>query len=479
MKAKKTLIGLAMLLLAWTLQSQSITFILDSIPDYTPAEDIIYLSSNLNNWKIGDPEYALHKNSEDNWEITVDKPDGYPWNSFYYYFTRGSHKTMVRDSVDLANGPSPQIFFTENDTISVRILNWYDNPNKPSTSSWNVSRISEDFPIPQLDRTRGISIYLPPDYNNSEESYPVIYLNDGQEAFDLYKAYNYEPDEWGIDEVLNEMASEGITVPIVVAIDHNGDKRLDELSPWLYTHSRFWGSPILGGEGDEYIDFITNTLKPYIDSTYRTLSDPDNTCIMGSSLGGLISIYGALKRPDVFRKAGLFSPAYEVSDSVWDFVRDIDKVHPMRLYQLVGKEETWAYINNVRKMDRELSDLGFFEDEIKYKIVEGGEHHKFVGTELRETYLWLFPEAVSSKEPILSNPDITVYPNPVSKTLYLDSSLPLDNSEVTIYTMTGAVVKNELIISSNQISIADLPKGMYILKISGTDINYQGRFVKE
>lgn len=395
MKAKKILLVLPMLILAITLQSQTITFILDSIPDYTPAEETIYLTSNLDNFSTPGPKYSFHRNSEDKWEITVAKPDGYPWSAFYYAFTRGGKNTIESDSHDLMINLRLISFPTSRDTtVSFTIENWYDKPGKPSSASWNVIRISEEFSMPQLNRTRGISIYLPPDYNVSNDFYPVVYLQDGQNAFDKYVSY-VPGKEWGIDEVLNEMASEGIKIPIVVAIDE-GIKRWDEYSPWVFRPGPFWGSILVGGEGDQYIDFIANTLRPYIDSTFRTLSDPDNNCIMGSSMGGLISLYGAMKRPDVFRKAGIFSPAYYV-DSVWDFVKDIEKVHPMRLYHLVGSVEGDVMIRNTEKMNIMLGDLGFSNEEIKYKLVEGGVHHEFLGDEFRETYLWLFPEAVSSK----------------------------------------------------------------------------------
>jgi predicted alpha/beta superfamily hydrolase len=88
----------------------------------------------------------------------------------------------------------------------------------------------------------------------------------------------------------------------VVAVD-NGPNRLDEYSPW---NNPAYG----GGQGDLYLDFPVQTLKPYVDTNYRTLPGRENTGIGGSSMGALIATYAALREPSVFGKVAAFSPAY-------------------------------------------------------------------------------------------------------------------------------------------------------------------------
>ena len=90
---------------------------------------------------------------------------------------------------------------------------------------------------------------------------------------------------------------------IVVAIDHGGTKRINEYCPY---DMEGFGK----GEGDQYLQFLVKTLKPYIDKNYRTKKDKENTYIAGSSMGGLISMYAVLKYPYVFGGAGVFSPAF-------------------------------------------------------------------------------------------------------------------------------------------------------------------------
>jgi predicted alpha/beta superfamily hydrolase len=127
--------------------------------------------------------------------------------------------------------------------------------------------MDENFFMPQLNRSRRIWLYLPPAYETSGLSYPVMYMHDGQNLFDVLTAYS---GEWEVDEALNTLASQGHKVPIVVGIDNGGTNRIGEYTPWSNPD---YG----GGDGDLYIRFIVETLKPYIDQHYRTLSDRSNT----------------------------------------------------------------------------------------------------------------------------------------------------------------------------------------------------------
>lgn len=327
--------------------------------------------------------------------------------------------------------------------------------------------------MPELGLDCNLYVYLPPDYNASGRSYPVIYAQDGVELFDDYESlYNYECK---MDETLNKMAAEGYEVPIVVATS-NWDDRNSILSPWDYTSAGVQYK----GAGKKYIEFLINTLKPYIDSAYRTLPGRENTGIIGASLGGLISFYAAIRRPDVFSKAGIYSPSYWVSDSIWTFVMDAEKIHPMRMYQLVGSDEGEVMVNPAIRMNGVLSDLGFSRDEITFRIVEGGVHHNSTwGPELRRTLLWLFPEQPSSKGEDNNLGNLAVYPNPARSTLHLDTPLPVEDVCIRIYNLTGEMVKSENFHTGNQIDVATLPPGIYMLRIAGNGINYWGKFVKE
>ena len=137
-------------------------------------------------------------------------------------------------------------------------------------------------------------IYLE-DYENSNDQYPVIYMHDGQNLFDELNAFG---TEWGVDETLN--AEQGKV--IVIGIDNGAEHRMAEYM--LHDHPEHGA-----GEGGRYLKDIVEALKPYVDSVLRTKSEKEHTCVAGSSMGGLISLYAGLLFPHVFGAIGVFSPA--------------------------------------------------------------------------------------------------------------------------------------------------------------------------
>jgi hypothetical protein len=205
-----------------------VTFIIDSLPEYTPLEDQIYIAGNFTGWDPGLPEYALQKNAENKWTITLQaQPQG---TVIQYKFTRGNWETVEKGP----NGEeiNNRIFtYGNGDTVRIIIYNWrQDGGGGTHTAADNVSVMDEDFYIPQLDRNRRIWIYLPPDYETSATAYPVLYMHDGQNLFDAATSF---AGEWEVDETLNELAGQGIAVPIVVGIDNGGTDRVGEYTPWI------------------------------------------------------------------------------------------------------------------------------------------------------------------------------------------------------------------------------------------------------
>jgi predicted alpha/beta superfamily hydrolase len=196
---------------------------------------------------------------------------------------------------------------------------------------------------PELGNTRDILVYLPPSYARTLRHYPVIYMHDGQNLFDATTSF---AGEWHVDETLERIGGEGIEA-IVVAIPNMGDQRLDEYTPFRDPHRG-------GGRGAAYLDFIVRTLKPDIDRRFRVRSERTHTGIMGSSLGGLISLYGFFRHPDVFGFAGVMSPA------LWFANRAIfDDVAPRsgwtgRVYLDIGTAEGRPQVRDARLMARLL-----------------------------------------------------------------------------------------------------------------------------
>ncbi|HOX17186.1 MAG TPA: alpha/beta hydrolase-fold protein [Spirochaetales bacterium] len=177
----------------------------------------------------------------------------------------------------------------------------------------------ETLRMPQLGmRERTVRVLLPPGYEvETGRRYPVLYMQDGHNLFDPATA-TYGT-HWAIGETMDALAASGEAGRwIVVGVDCNhgdrGMKRLDEYSPWVNAElglelSRAAGRAAAGGEGRAYLDFLADTLKPWVDGRYRTLPGPASTGIAGSSMGALFSLYALHERPDVFSLAGAFSTA--------------------------------------------------------------------------------------------------------------------------------------------------------------------------
>ncbi|HEX5589052.1 MAG TPA: alpha/beta hydrolase-fold protein, partial [Candidatus Limnocylindrales bacterium] len=154
---------------------------------------------------------------------------------------------------------------------------------------------------PDPGRCRDILVHLPPRALESGRRYPVLYMHDGQNLFDEATSY---AGEWQVDETLAILAGEGIEL-IVVGIPNAGDGRLAEYTPYLGLD----GLRPAGGGGRAYLRWVAGVVKPAVDAAFPTTRDRRETGIMGSSLGGLISLWAAVAHPDVFGRIGAMSPA--------------------------------------------------------------------------------------------------------------------------------------------------------------------------
>jgi predicted alpha/beta superfamily hydrolase len=199
--------------------------------------------------------------------------------------------------------------------------------------------VAEAVHSPQLNNDREIVVYLPPSYFTSDRRYPVLYMHDGQNLFDYTASF---AGEWGVDETMEALAEEEGLEAIVVGIPNMGVERLNEYSPF-HDHSG-------GGKGNQYLAFLTHTLKPLIDHYFRTLPARRHTGLMGSSMGGLISLYGYFHREHVFGFAGVMSPALWFGHSaIFDFVENAPYV-PGRIYLDVGTREQGGSLSALHKL---------------------------------------------------------------------------------------------------------------------------------
>jgi len=253
---------------------------------------------------------------------------------------------------------------------------------RPSTAQPNVHVLPTPFVIPGLNRERTVRIYLPPGYARDRQRYPVLYMHDGQNLFD--EATAYVGEEWGVDEALNALAkSRGLRL-IVVGIDNGGAERIHELNAW--------DNPQFGkGEGAEYMAFVVDVLKPWVDEHYRTRPDRRHTAIMGSSMGGLISSYAISRYPQVFGGAGIFSPAYWLAPQVFADTEAHPPPATARLYFYAGGSESDTMLPDMKRMVAILRRAGLPSRNLEVEINPVGRHDETAWrAQFPRAVAWLF-----------------------------------------------------------------------------------------
>lgn len=241
-----------------------------------------------------------------------------------------------------------------------------------------IDIIDNCYLIPQLQRERRISVLLPHDYHETDKSYSVLYLHDGQNLFDDYAPYG----NWGVDKTLALMAAQGMKDLIVVAIDHGGELRIKELLP--FRTSKFKES-----EGEKYLDFMMNTLKPMVQNRYRVKVGREFTGIGGSSLGGLISLYAGFNYSNVFGKLMIFSPSLWVSSRIYEAAKHIHFGQHTDLYLYAGGLESANHLANVETMNEILHS----KQNLRMKFIsnpEGKHQEYFWGEQFPIAAKWLF-----------------------------------------------------------------------------------------
>ena len=462
------------------LAEAQLTINVTSIPTNTPANAKIYMVGTFNNWDPADATKTLTKTTGGQYTITLNPPTGL----MKFKFTRGSWATVEGN----ANGtflPDRELTYSgQATTVSLSILTWEDLGGGSvggGTAAPNVTILNNQFNIPQLNRKRRIWLYLPPDYQTTAKKYPVLYMHDAQNLFDSKTAFG--GTEWKVDESLNTLHQQGDYGCIVVGIDNGGGERINEYSPWVNAQ---YG----GGQGDEYMDFIIKTLKPHIDSNYRTLPGRLTTGIMGSSMGGLISFYGSVEFQETFSKGGLLSPSFWFArQGEKDLINANGHQAPMRLYFLAGTDEEGDgnasnyVVEDMQTMYNTLQNNGFAPSEMNFQTRSDGQHAEwFWAREFPDAYKWLFAGAVSSSNEPTTVEDLKISPNPAKgstvRFLGLESG---QRYQYMIVGMEGKIWRDSTdLIGGDRVRISDLPRGMYVVRVRKMDeaLWHTGKMIK-
>lgn len=278
----------------------------------------IYIGTNHGNWHPGNPEFLMSPRSDGKWQLIVSKPED-P-GRMQFKFTRGSWETVEVDTegeqienrvlpkvnpAAYADGVKPIFEFS--------VPKWADQ-NPGATQQRGVEDTSTPLEVTGTAKrlqlvggagranslVRDAIVWLPPGYESSDASYPVLYLMDGQHVFMPQPG---APGEWHADETATEFIESGAVNPfIIVAIPHSGFSRADEYLP----------AELIDGiqpSADEFIDWIELSVMPRVERAFRVKSGPANTSVGGASFGGVFALHAAGSRPDLFGSAIVESPS--------------------------------------------------------------------------------------------------------------------------------------------------------------------------
>lgn len=335
----------------------------------------VFLAGNFNQWRVNDSLYRLEKVKRGLYRYEFPNKHLLP-EILEYKYVRGSWDQVELDGN--GNEISNRVFHTSGGFIADVVPRW----RRGGTGLLPEIRIiSESFRIPQLIKTRRIAALLPHNYSNADRRYPVLYLQDGQNLFDDHAPFG----SWGVDKKLAELAEKGLGDIIVIAIDHAAEARIAEFTPSYPTR--------LGtGEGKKYARFLKETLKPYVDTHFRTLPDREHTGIGGSSMGGLISIYAGLMFPETYSKLMIFSPSLWVAPNIHFHSSDFRKPYDTKIYLYGGGAESAGMAPSLKRVKDTLERQGQGSKmDIRLAIDPRGRHNEARwGKEFPRAVKWLF-----------------------------------------------------------------------------------------
>ncbi len=357
----------------------------DAFPD--SVTDNCFIAGNFNNWNPGLAEYKLVR-KDGKLQVTFN-PDK-SINTLEFKFTRGSWQTgeVLKDGGHKENRIC---YYKPGMVLEETVENFQDlAPLKIAEQNLNV--IQFKIYSPELKKEKNIRVYLPCDYAESpanitiEKRFPVLYMLDGQNLFDATISFN---GEWGIDESMDSICKMNMHTAIIVGIDHADADRINEYSPWTINDK--YG----GGDGDLFADFLVKTLKPKIDSMYRTIPGREFTGIAGSSVAGTESLYVVLRYPENFSMGGIFSPSLWTSN---EFYKMADAFHydaPVKIYFVAGATEggDTQTMDDMEKMYNTLLENKIQNLKMRLIIESSGIHSEaFWNSEFMDCYEWLYGE---------------------------------------------------------------------------------------
>ncbi|MBZ9611645.1 alpha/beta hydrolase [Rheinheimera maricola] len=339
--------------------------------DYS-ASETIHLVGSFNDWALeGDQAYPL---STDKGELSTT----IPVTEKNVFFTLVKNKNwQLMPANEMAKSQCIYLHQATGDDaeMAVHIPLWTgDKPLKTAEPSLSGNIVQhKDFTLPQFARSSDIDVYLPKSYqHNPDKTYPVLYMLDGQNIFNAQSAHS---DEWRIDELLEQLTAAGTLDEMIVVAVPNSVHRWVEYNPWDFKDR---DGKAAQGQGELTIRSIKDTLKPFIDSSYRTKPQSANTGLAGSSLGGLMAIYAALAHSDTFGFTAAFSPALAVENMhgknvLFEAIKQQQTIGNSKIYFDMGQMEYGNY-EQIEQLNSLLLKQGFQAENLKLVKDDLGRH---------------------------------------------------------------------------------------------------------
>jgi len=299
-----------------------VTFVLTSpdLPDDTP----VYITGGIEQLGMWNPgKIKMNSKGSHTWtkEVDVNRP-----MSIEYKYTLGSWE---REGADATGAPLQNLEakIAQSTTIKDTILFWTKGGRQKVVRGQITGTVKYHRGMKGAGiQDRDVIVWLPPGYQIDKNTrYPVVYMHDGQNVFD--PATSSFGVDWQVDETADSLIKKKSIPPLIVVGIYNTTDRFREYTP--------------GEKGDAYVNFVVNTVKPFIDTTYRTKRDRKNTIVGGSSAGGIISFMIVWEHSDIFSKAICMSPAFKSPSSLamsFDYVKVVAESR--------RRENVFFYIDN-------------------------------------------------------------------------------------------------------------------------------------
>ncbi len=351
-----------------------------TVPAGTPPAATVHLAGDFQGWHPGDPAWALQRAADGSWTYQADFDDG---RHLQFKFTLGGWERVEKGAAgeELQN----RLHVADRDTtLRLVVARWADGSAPRATATGDIRPLA----VPGFLGGRRVWVWLPPGYDAApERRYPVLYVLDGQNAFDAALSF---AGEWEIDESLARLVESGEVEPlIVVAVANGGELRTDEYTPWPGPDpSAPAGGRSAGGHAAAHLAAIVTDLMPAVAAAYRVEPGPGHTGLCGSSFGGLMALYAAWARPDVFGRLASFSPSLGWAGAGPLAMVAARERPPVRLYVDMGTRErgnlrdgdgngTDDAIDDLRALREALLRRGFSEgSDLLVVEDEGARHHE-------------------------------------------------------------------------------------------------------